>query len=150
MLRAARIRAFEPEKIAALSELIEADLGYQLHQAVQRTKIALSQQEHAAFDFHDHGFSLHASVTRADFESWIQPDLAAIEQAVAEVMTSSAVNDSAVDRVFLTGGSSLVPAVRRIFERRFGPDRIRAGNEFTSVASGLALRARASQHALIA
>lgn len=150
MLRAARIRAFEPEKIAALSELIEADLGYQLHQTVQRTKIALSQQEHAAFDFHDHGLNLHASVTRVDFESWIQADLAAIEQAVAEVMTRSGASDLAVDRVFLTGGSSLLPAVRRIFERRFGPDRIRAGNEFTSVASGLALRARASQHALIA
>jgi hypothetical chaperone protein len=150
MLRAARIRAFEPEKIAALSELIEADLGYQLHQAVQRTKIALSQQEHADFDFRDHGLNLHASVTRAEFESWIQPDLEAIEQAVAEIMTSSGLNDSSVDRVFLTGGSSLVPAVRRIFERRFGPDSIRSGNEFTSVASGLALRARASDHALIA
>ena len=150
MLRAARIRAFEPEKIAALSDLIEADLGYQLHQAVQRTKISLSQQDQAEFVFQDHGFNLRASVTRAEFESWIQPDLAAIEQAIAEVMTSSGVNDFAVDRVFLTGGSSLVPAVRRIFERRFGQDRITAGNEFTSVASGLALRARSSHHALIA
>jgi len=44
-----------------------------------------------------------------------------------------------VDRVFLTGGSSLVPAVRRIFEARFDPERIRTGDEFTSVASGLAL-----------
>ena len=56
-------------------------------------------------------------------------------------MTGSDLRDSAVDRVFLTGGSSLVPAVRRIFEHRFGHDRVRAGNEFTSVASGLALRA---------
>jgi len=31
--------------------------------------------------------------------------------------------------------------VRRIFETRFGKDRIRGGNEFTSVAHGLALRA---------
>jgi hypothetical chaperone protein len=46
-----------------------------------------------------------------------------------------------VDRVFLTGGSSFVPAVRRIFVNRFGEDRIRGGNEFTSVAHGLALRA---------
>jgi hypothetical chaperone protein len=150
MLRAARVRAFEPEKIAALSELIEADLGYQLHQAVQRTKIALSQQEGTEFVFHDHGFNLRASVTRAEFEFWIQPDLRAIEQAVTDVMTRSGLNELAVDRVFLTGGSSLVPAVRRIFERRFGPDRIRSGNEFTSVASGLALRARASHPALIA
>jgi hypothetical chaperone protein len=46
-----------------------------------------------------------------------------------------------VDRVFLTGGSSFVPAVRRIFANRFGEDRIQTGNEFTSVARGLALRA---------
>jgi hypothetical chaperone protein len=43
--------------------------------------------------------------------------------------------------VFLTGGSSFVPAVRRIFEARFGAGRIRTGNEFTSVARGLAVRA---------
>jgi hypothetical chaperone protein len=149
MLRAARIRAFEPAKIAALSDLIEADLGYQLHQAVQRTKIALSNQEAADFLFRDHGFNLYAPVTRAEFESWIAPDLAAIEQAIEEVVTKSGVDIAAVDRVFLTGGTSLVPAVRRIFEQRFGADRVRTGNEFTSVASGLALRARASSHALI-
>jgi hypothetical chaperone protein len=94
--------------------------------------------------------SVYRGFVTADGFSWIQPDLAAIEQAIAEVMTSSGVNDFAVDRVFLTGGSSLVPAVRRIFERRFGQDRITAGNEFPSVASGLALRARSSHHAPIA
>jgi hypothetical chaperone protein len=65
------------------------------------------------------------------------------------VVTKSGVDVGAVDRVFLTGGTSLVPVVRRIFEDRFGADRVRTGNEFTSVASGLALRARASSHALI-
>jgi hypothetical chaperone protein len=150
MLRAARVRAFEPEKIAALSELIESDLGYQLHQAVQSTKIALSKEDQAEFRFRDHGSDLRASVTRGQFESWIAPDLAVIEQAIEEVMTKSGLGHSAIDRVFLTGGSSLVPAVRRIFDDRFGRDRVRTGNEFTSVASGLALRARASQYPLIA
>jgi hypothetical chaperone protein len=121
-----------------------------LHQAVQKTKIALSNQEHAEFHFCDHGFNMHAPVTRAQFESWIAPDLAAIEQAVDDVMANSGVHESSVDRVFLTGGSSLVPAVRRLFDRRFGADRVRTGDEFTSVASGLALRARASHQALIA
>ena len=149
MLRAARVRAFEPEKIAALSELIEADLGYQLHQAVQSTKIALSRQEYADFGFHHHDIHLQASVTRAQFESWIAADLASIAQAVEEVMAASGLRDGAVNRVFLTGGTSLVPAVRRIFERRYGPDCVRTGDEFTSVASGLALRARASQEAFL-
>ena len=142
LLRAAQVRAFEPEKIAALAELIEADLGYQLHQAVQRVKVALSTQQEAAFHFHEHGLRVDAHVARAEFEEWIAADLAAIERAVSEVMEASGLADAAVDRVFLTGGSSLVPAVRRIFEQRFGPDCVRTGDAFTSVASGLALRAR--------
>ena len=39
----------------------------------------------------------------------------------------------------MTGGSSFVPAVRRIFETRFGAERLRGGGEFVSVARGLAL-----------
>jgi hypothetical chaperone protein len=52
------------------------------------------------------------------------------------------VSPDQVDRVFLTGGTSFVPAVRRIFETRFTPTRVHTGNEFTSVAQGLALRAQ--------
>ena len=47
-----------------------------------------------------------------------------------------------IDRVFLTGGSSLVPAVRAIFHRRFEPSRIETGAELESIASGLALIGR--------
>jgi hypothetical chaperone protein len=87
---------------------------------------------------------LRIPVTRASFESWIAEDLMTIEGAVDTLLKSSGVGASAVDRVFLTGGSSFVPAVRRIFESRFGASRIRGGNEFTSVAHGLALRAAES------
>ena len=47
--------------------------------------------------------------------------------------------DDALDRVFLTGGSSLIPAIRALFQRRFGEDRIASGGELTSIAHGLAL-----------
>jgi hypothetical chaperone protein len=60
---------------------------------------------------------------------------------VDSLLNASAVKPKNVDMVFLTGGSSFVPAVKRIFEARFGAKRIRAGNEFTSVARGLALKA---------
>ena len=65
--------------------------------------------------------------------------------APAVALAGSGVRPGEVDRVFLTGGSSFVPAVRRIFATRFGEDRIQTGNEFTSVAHGLSLRARESQ-----
>jgi len=41
--------------------------------------------------------------------------------------------------VFLTGGSSFVPAVRRLFVERFGEGRIDSGAELESIASGLSL-----------
>jgi hypothetical chaperone protein len=80
-------------------------------------------------------------VARSDFENWIQPHLASVESCVDQLMTSADVSPDRIDRVFLTGGSSFVPAVRDIFYRRFGADRVAMGDEFTSVARGLALLA---------
>jgi len=129
-----------------LIAVVEGDLGYQLHQSVQKAKFELSQQERTEFIFRDglagaSTIDLRIPVSRADFESWIVEDLEAIEHSVEALLKSTGVKPQEVDRVFLTGGSSFVPAVRRIFSRRFGADRLRGGDEFTSVAQGLALSA---------
>ena len=141
ILKSARLRALEPEKIEALITLIDEDLGYHLHQAVQRVKFELSQSESAEFHFRDGSLDLRIPVTREAFEGWIADDLRAMEQCIDSLLETSGVSRSDVDRVFLTGGTSLVPAVRRVFKERFGEERIRTGNEFISVARGLALRA---------
>ncbi|MFZ0747406.1 MAG: Hsp70 family protein [Terracidiphilus sp.] len=144
ILKSARIRALEPEKIEALIAVIEEDLGFQLHQAVQKVKFELSRSQSAEFRFCDGSMDLRIPVTRSAFESWIKNDLEAIEGSIDALLQASGIHPRAVDCVFLTGGSSFVPAVRRIFETRFGEKRIRSGNEFTSVAHGLALRAAES------
>ena len=145
ILNSSRIRALEPEKIEALIAVIENDLGYQLHQAVQQLKFELSHTDQAEFRFRDgetySTIDLRIPVTRTEFESWIAEELGIIEHCVDSLLKNSGIQPGQVDRVFLTGGSSLVPAVRRIFESRFGVEKIRGGNEFTSVAYGLALRA---------
>ncbi|MEO7653475.1 MAG: Hsp70 family protein, partial [Bryobacteraceae bacterium] len=141
LLNSARTQAFEPDQIAALINLIEEDLGYQLHRAVQRVKCELSQSTQAEFCFADGILEIRAPVSRADFEHWIAEELLSIEQCVDSLLQTAAVSPQDVDMVFLTGGSSFVPAVRRIFESRFGAGRVRTGDEFTSVALGLALRA---------
>lgn len=142
ILRSARSRAQEPEKIEALINLVDEDLGYQLHQAVQRLKIDLSHYESAEFKFRDGSMDIIASVRREEFEAWIGDDLHSIERCIDGLLETSKVEAREVDRVFLTGGTSFVPAVRRIFEERFSAERVRTGNEFTSVARGLALRAQ--------
>jgi hypothetical chaperone protein len=83
-------------------------------------------------------------VERAAFEHWIAEELNQIAVCVDALLISSSVQAKDVDMVFLTGGSSFIPAVRKIFEARFGVARIQTGNEFTSVARGLALKARDS------
>ena len=145
LLRSAHAQAIEPEKIDALITLIDEDLGYQLHQSVQRTKVALSESDTAEFHFAEHGLDIRTPVARSDFESWIAPELAAIEAAVDGLLGSTHTSPAHIDRVFLTGGTSFVPAVRRIFESRFTPARVTVGKAFTSVARGLALRAQAGR-----
>ena len=147
MLNSVRGHAFEPNMIEALIHLIEEDLGYQLHRAVQKVKCDLSEHETARFRFADGVVDLDTVVKRSDFERWIRVELGQIERCVDDLLESSAVGAREVDRVFLTGGTSFVPAVRRIFEKRFGVARIQTGNEFTSVARGLALKARPGERA---
>lgn len=141
LLASVKAQALEPEKIEALIHLINEDLGYQLHQAVQKTKCDLSASQETSFRFSDGVIALEAHVERASFEAWIADEVCAIEACVNSLLDSAAVAPEDVNMVFLTGGSSFVPAVRHIFERRFGADRIQTGNEFTSVVRGLALKA---------
>jgi hypothetical chaperone protein len=134
--------AVEPEKIARLVETLDENYGYQLYRSVSRLKEALSAQDQAEFRFEAGSISIVRSVSRAEFEGWIAPELSQIDAAVDAALASASLAPGQIDRVFLTGGSSLVPAVRAIFHRRFEPSRIETGAELESIASGLALMGR--------
>jgi hypothetical chaperone protein len=142
MLKSVHAQALEPEKIGALIHFIKEDLGFQLHRSVQKLKNDLSNHPVAEFRFSDGFVDLAQVVERSQFEEWISEELEQIARCVDSLLSSSGVRPRDVDMVFLTGGTSFVPAVRSIFETRFGRERIRGGNEFTSVARGLALKGR--------
>jgi hypothetical chaperone protein len=134
--------ADHPERLRHLVRLIEDEAGYALYRAVSSAKAALSSAEEAVLSFRHEDFSIEARIARVDFEAWIAPDLARMEAAVEAALADAGIRADAVDRVFLTGGTSLVPAVRALFARRFGEERIFGGGEFVSVAEGLALMGR--------
>ena len=134
--------ASEPEKLARLVETLDENYGYQLYRSVSRLKEALSAADRATFRFAAGSITLEGEVRRATFEGWIAPDLALIEGAVDAALADAGLAPGQIDRVFLTGGSSLVPAVRAIFHRRFEASRIETGAELESIASGLALIGR--------
>ncbi|HEY2658888.1 MAG TPA: Hsp70 family protein [Caulobacteraceae bacterium] len=132
-------KALEPDKIRKLVEVLDGEHGYHLYQSVSRLKEALSASETARFSFHAGDVSIECDVTRGEFDIWIGKELAAIETAVDEALASAKLAPDAVDHVFLTGGSSFVPAVRRMFVERFGEAKLDSGAELESIAAGLAL-----------
>ncbi|HMN74377.1 MAG TPA: Hsp70 family protein [Rhodoblastus sp.] len=129
----------EPAKIERMIELVEEDQGYPLYKAVSEAKMRLSRAEETDFAFAPLGRDFRVTIRRANFESWIAGDLARIEAALGDTLASAALREEKIDRVFLTGGTSFVPAVRAIFDRRFGAAKIESGDELLSIASGLAL-----------
>jgi hypothetical chaperone protein len=132
-------RATHPERLNALISLIEEEQGFALYQAVSDAKMALSQAERATLRFSNGNFRIIEEIERRDFEAWIAPDLARMAEAVDAALIDAGVTAQEVDQVFLTGGTSFVPAVRRLFDQRFGPENVTAGGELVSVAEGLAL-----------
>jgi hypothetical chaperone protein len=131
--------ALDPEKLKRFVSLVEENDGYALYQAVSRAKAALSTAATAELTFEAHALSLRTQIAREDFEAWIADDLARIVAALDATLARAGVGEAGVDRVFLTGGTSFTPAVRRIFQRRFGAERIESGDELLSIANGLAL-----------
>lgn len=138
-LRRLQRDALSPDDIGRMIALIEHEQGFALYDAVGALKRALSEQDEARFSFIGGGVEIAKDVSRDQFEQWIAVDLQRIEAAMDGALARAGQTTDTIDRVFLTGGSSLIPAIRALFERRFGRDRIAAGDELTSIAHGLAL-----------
>jgi hypothetical chaperone protein len=145
LLHTIRRGAAAPEKIDRFLHVITQELGYPLSRAVEQTKFALTAQEASRLLFHEAPVTISEPVARQAFETWLQPALQAIEACLDRLLAQSQVAATAVDRIFLTGGSSFVPAIRRLFAHKFDPTRLRSGGELTSVVRGLALRARSPE-----
>lgn len=142
LLRRIRFEALEPQKIEAFIDLVDHDLGYRLYQSIEQTKCTLSKETQGEFHFQEATVSIDKPVARSHFEDWIDLEVVQIGRCVDRLLTTCNVAARDVDAIFMTGGSSFVPVIRRLFEHKFGVETpIRAGQEFTSVAEGLAIHA---------
>ena len=129
-----------PNKIARMLALVRDELGLPLHRAVEQAKVQLSSQAQGQFSLP--AIALEVAMERENLETWISPELEAIDDTLERMLRDAGVPAAQVDTVFATGGSSLVPVVRRRLAARFGANKLMGGEELTSVAWGLAARAR--------
>ncbi len=131
--------ALDPEPLHDFITLVEHDLGFSLYRAVSAAKVALSTRDAVEFQFVDGSLDIRSTIARSDFESWIGEDLARIAATVDQLLSASGIAPREIEKVFLTGGTSFVPAVQRLFAERFGQEKLTSADQFESIAQGLAL-----------
>lgn len=128
--------------VEALYDLVEENLGFHLFRAIERAKVELSSKEETLLRFDAARIHLEERLTRDEFERLTAPLIDRLDACVTRLLTRTGVGPEGVDAVFLTGGSSQIPSVRRLFVRRFGEAKLRTADAFTSVAEGLGRGAR--------
>jgi len=131
--------AVEPQAFEGLVHVIRNEGGFSLFQAVSQVKQSLTSATTARLQFKAGPIEIDRTIARSEFESWIADDLAKIAATADDAVRIAGVTPKEITRVFMTGGSALVPAVREMFANKFGAEKLVGGDEFSSVAQGLAL-----------
>jgi hypothetical chaperone protein len=126
-----------PNKLDRLFAIVDNSRGLSLYDAIAKVKQHLSMHENAMLLYPGLGHDQGIPITRSDFEAWIAGDLQRIDTALATTLDSTKLKPENIDAIFLTGGTSLVPAVRQLFATRFGEAKLNGGDELVSVAKGL-------------
>ncbi len=132
----------DPKTMDALESLVDNNLGFAIYEEVERVKKQLSQTNEEEYKFNAKAISIQELITRNAFEKIIADDIKNINQLISDSLKKANLKVSDIDSVVTTGGSSLIPVVRNLLEKIFGKDKLSQTDTFTSVASGLALRAQ--------
>ena len=131
--------ARDSEGLEAFVHVIENDLSLLLYRAVAKVKAELSVAEAAVFEADLESVRIRAPVTRAGFESWIAADVARIGRVLDDTLRMAGLSHEKIDQIVATGGTSRVPAVRKMLRDRFPGKEISDSDPLHSIAAGLAL-----------
>ncbi|MFT7470860.1 MAG: putative chaperone protein, partial [Kiritimatiellia bacterium] len=123
-------------KFQRLYDMIKSNYSYLVFQCIKELKAELSDAHSAKLDIPE--LDIEFELSREQFESMIGGLLDKFSQSISDVLQRVELKSSDVDLVIRTGGSSLIPAVKRILEARF-PGKVIEHDPFTSVAAGLAI-----------
>ncbi len=137
-------------RVKNLQTLIEDNLGYVLFKQIEKVKIDLTAIDNAVFEFNEHGIAINEPISIQEFsEEIIEKNVEKIEQYLQDFLNRNQIHNQDIDVVFMTGGTSMVRPLRKIFVERFGENNIKSGDNFNSVAMGLAYSYRMLAEAVL-
>ena len=126
------------DKFKNLITLIENNLGYSIFQAIEKTKITLSNEAIDNFSYHQMDINIEEKITLDEYDELIKKDVDRIADYLKEFMLRHGIDSDDIDSLFLTGGTSMVASIQRLFKQKFPHINLNSGDNFKSVAKGLA------------
>jgi len=125
-------------KFKNLITLIEHNLGYSLFRSIEKTKIELSNLPVSNFAYSNMGIEINEDISLNQYNSIIEKDVNKIEAYLSKFMETYEIRAEEIDCLFLTGGTSMVMAIQNLFKHKFPHIPLNSGDNFKSVAKGLA------------
>jgi len=125
-------------KFKNLITLVDNNLGYSVFRSIEKTKIELSDQAKSNFNYTNMGIEINEDITIAQYNGIIEKDVNKIETYLTLFMESNNIKAEDIDCLFLTGGTSMVSAIQNLFKTKFPHIPLNSGDNFKSVAKGLA------------
>ncbi len=137
MIRVIKRSTDDPAGIEHLENIIEDNFGFALFQSIERAKCELSERELATIRFTECDLSISEGIEKGEFETINAENFRKIETCIDEVVAQSGLTPAQIDTVSLTGGTSKIPHIQKLFAERFGRDKAESRDAFTSVVHGL-------------
>lgn len=125
-------------KFKNLITLIENNLGYSVFQAIEKTKIELSNTATSKFSYHNMDIQISEEISLSTYQQIIKKDVDRISAYLNEFMLQNNIEAKDIDSLFLTGGTSMVGSIQQLFKEKFPHLKLNSGDNFKSVAKGLA------------
>lgn len=126
-------------KFKNLITLVDNNLGYSVFQAIEKAKIILSSADLADFVYNNMEIEINEKVSLSEYDLIIKKDLDKIGAYLDKFIEENSIQAAQLDSLFLTGGTSMVAAIRQLFREKFPNINQNSGDNFRSVAQGLAL-----------
>lgn len=133
--------ANQPALVHRLLRVVREQTGHQLAGDVEKVKIALSEQDLAMLALPYVDADLAIELSRAAFEAATGNETQKITDSIHACLKQAGVGPAAITTLFLTGGTSAIPAVRMACKATVPHAQLVDGDRFGSVGMGLTIHA---------
>jgi len=133
--------SYDKDRISRLLELIQEGLYFSFSEKIIDAKVKLSFANSTQIEMDMFSKPFEEALEREAFEAVIAHQTQKIKSTLDETLALANIGYEEIDKVFLTGGSTLVPAVKQIYSELFPSEKLIHTDVFSSVGYGLAIYA---------